>query len=141
MNPQNQEKDNKLWMKEQFGDMEDDEDVQLNPLDKELQFEETHYPKRSKIIMLKSVYQGRPNTCFFPFPDFLERKHNQERVIYPEEVGKRVPSMYYRMPNISHYRTVKCLFEFAGFKCTKDDLNWHGYWGRLKRSIQYPPTS
>jgi hypothetical protein len=74
--------------------------------------------------LLSNIYEGRPETCFFPHPEFCERvveEHIKKRIIYPEITGAKVPNMYYRCLNPRMYRTVKRLFEFAGFKVTRDD--------------------
>jgi hypothetical protein len=44
--------------------------------------------------------------------------------------------MNYRLPATKAYRQVRRIFEVGGFKCTKDDYDWNGYWGKLKSRLK-----
>ena len=39
---------------------------------------------RNKILLLKSPYEGRPNTCFFPYPKCCDKVRDTRRVTDPE---------------------------------------------------------
>jgi hypothetical protein len=59
---------------------------------------------RDLILLLKSNYKGRPETCFFPYPKCCEKTRDDSRVIDPMIVNKKVPFMYYRLPASKAYR-------------------------------------
>ena len=57
--------------------MEEEEDDSLD------ENEQDKYPKRSTILLLKSLYEGRPATAFFPYPECCERVRDESRVYDP----------------------------------------------------------
>ncbi len=91
---------------------------------------------RDLILLLKSNYKGRPETCFFPYPKCCGKVRDDSKVIDPVLAGKKVPLMYFRLPASKAYRSVKKIFEIGGFKCLKDDYDWNGYWGKLKPKLK-----
>lgn len=64
---------------------------------------------------MKSPYEGRPITCFFPYPEECERKRDISRVIYPEKINIKVPKVKYRLPAKKAYSSIRKCFELAGF--------------------------
>ena len=42
--------------------------------------------KRNTILLLRSIYRGRPETCFFPYPACCKKIRNDRLVIDPEIV-------------------------------------------------------
>ena len=80
------------------------------------------YKPRKHILVLQSPYEGRPITCFFPYPEECERTRDESRVLYPEKVkDRKYPRAVYRLPAKNTYPHIRKMFELAGFKVTKSN--------------------
>ena len=89
--------------------------------------------KKVKLKLLKSIYEGRPHTVFFPYHEVCGKTRDTSRVIVPSAHGIKVPKMYFRLPAYNTYKCVRHAFLGAGFIKSRNDTFWNGYWGRLKK--------
>ncbi|EAS01724.2 tubulin tyrosine ligase family protein (macronuclear) [Tetrahymena thermophila SB210] len=89
------------------------------------------------VTLLKSVYEGRPSTIFFEYPDCCFKKREQGNRTYianPKEVKKW--NLTYRMNDCNRpYQCVTKSFEAGGFVETLSNTQWNGYWASNRISF------
>ncbi|KAL4463103.1 hypothetical protein ABPG74_007104 [Tetrahymena malaccensis] len=89
------------------------------------------------VTLLKSIYEGRPSTIFFEYPDCCFKKREQGNRTYvasPKEVKKW--NLTYRMNDCNRpYQCVTKSFEAGGFVETLSNTQWNGYWASNRISF------
>lgn len=78
LHPENDEDD---WGDENYGGELNEEEEDAAGLD-ELELDSKEQI-RNKILLLKSIYEGRPSTCFFPYPACCAKTRDDSNVIDP----------------------------------------------------------
>ncbi|KAL4496430.1 hypothetical protein ABPG72_014660 [Tetrahymena utriculariae] len=89
------------------------------------------------VTLLKSVYEGRPSTIFFEYPDCCFKRREQNNRTYvanPKEVKKW--NLTYRMNDCNRpYQCVTKSFEAGGFVETFSNTQWNSYWASNRISF------
>ena len=66
--------------------------------------------KKVKLKLLKSIYEGRPHTVFFPYHEVCGKTRDTSRVVPYDESGSLVSKMYFRLPAFNTYKCVRFAF-------------------------------
>jgi tubulin polyglutamylase TTLL4 len=74
----------------------------------------------NKLTLLKSVYEGRPATVFFPYPPQCERTRDNKDVVAITEYEEKRYDLTFKIVGFP-YKCVINNLQFAGFKETEDN--------------------
>ena len=81
-----------------------------------------------RIMLLESVYEGRPPTVFFPYPTCCEKTREVTRTLVPSQEEEKGYDMKYKSLAIG---CITRTFEAAGFRRTGGS-QWNVLWGKPK---------
>ena len=92
--------------------------------------------KRTQIFLLKSIYKGRPKTCFFPYPTccaLVPSDETKSRVIDLVKHSLKGPKITFRYPG-NGFHNCKHVSQEGGLKqCYEKD--WNILWVRNQYTV------
>ena len=80
-------------------------------------------------VLLFSVYEERPKTIFFQYPDCCERTRDMSRAVFLKPEEERAYDLKFKSGSLF---CVIRTFECAGFKRIEGN-NWNAFWGKPKQ--------
>lgn len=83
-----------------------------------------------QVLLLKSVYENRPPTIFFPYPPWCQIRRETSRTLALSTSEMALYDLKYKMGAKNHpFFCVTTAFQYAGFQRTFSD-DWNGLWGK-----------
>lgn len=90
-------------------------------------------PHSDEVYFLKSVYEGRPPTAFYPYPNYVKIERQSNRVRTYNRVDVEYLFMSFKISDTTHiYNAVVNSCKHAGFTMVEQpniyfNLQWTGY--------------
>ncbi|KAL4432998.1 hypothetical protein ABPG74_005371 [Tetrahymena malaccensis] len=90
--------------------------------------------QKHKVSLLKSVYQGRPSTIFFPYHKSCQQPQPRDttRAIQISDFETKKFNLKYKINGENPYKCVVKAFEEAGFEMTEEN-DWNCVWSLPKK--------
>ncbi len=89
-----------------------------------------HKTNSTQIRLLNSIYQGRPPTVFFQYPQICALTRDTTRSVLVSQKDALRYELTFKMGSVNRpFVCVTGAFEEAGFEMVTSGCDWNGFWG------------
>ena len=112
----------------------ENKEFEENEVDKSLDmsFSELENRKSNEILLLRSIYQNRPPTIFFKYPQICGFSQDLSKVFKVTESEIKDYDLNCRITGEKPLKCVQLALQAGGFEITTEGKNWNLFWGFVK---------
>jgi hypothetical protein len=94
------------------------------------------------LFFIKSVFDKRPPTAFFPYPKYTKMKRDSDRIRRYKKEDVEYLFMAFKISDSTHiYNAVVNTFKTGGFEMLEESKRWNCVWNGYTKAEEIRPLN